>query len=316
MPSGWIRCRRSSTPTSASMPCASATSRKREARFTAAIEIDPAFQVPYSGMARLHCLARLARRGAALDRPGHRTRADANVLSRAQGAHPRATGPDRGRRRRRRSGLLQSRRQPLRGRPGGGAARRDRESPGLLPAIAGDGVRSRLDTGPARPGPDRARRPAVGTPGVRRQDARSPWRDRRPHQRRMGLAPATRGELRPPAARCRGRARAELLRELLSRADEVVAEGVVSVDMLYWMASAHAVMGEKEQALDLLEQAVTRGWRHAWWARHDWNWTGLCGRCTLPRFAREGLTRHLGDPPALRQASDARCSFVQAPATA
>ena len=67
----------------------------------------------------------------------------------------------------------------------------------------------------------------------------------------------------------------DTLRALLARADEVRAEGIVSVDALYWVASAHAILGEREQALDRLEEAVTRGWRHAWWARHDWNWAGL-----------------------------------------
>ncbi|HEX9207650.1 MAG TPA: tetratricopeptide repeat protein [Steroidobacteraceae bacterium] len=65
------------------------------------------------------------------------------------------------------------------------------------------------------------------------------------------------------------------LRELLRRAEEVIAEGIVNVDVLYWMASARVLMGARDQALDLLEQAVTQGWRHAWWARHDWNWTDL-----------------------------------------
>jgi len=34
-------------------------------------------------------------------------------------------------------------------------------------------------------------------------------------------------------------------------------------------------MGETGRALEILEEAVRRGWRHAWWARHDWNWAGL-----------------------------------------
>jgi TolB-like protein/Tfp pilus assembly protein PilF len=67
----------------------------------------------------------------------------------------------------------------------------------------------------------------------------------------------------------------DTLRNLLARVDELREEGIVSVDALYWVASAHAVMGENEQALDRLEEAVTRGWRHAWWARHDWNWADL-----------------------------------------
>ena len=69
----------------------------------------------------------------------------------------------------------------------------------------------------------------------------------------------------------------EILGELLESAEAVLAQGVVSVDALYWMASAQAVMGEKELALQLLEQAVRQGWRHAWWARHDWNWAALAG---------------------------------------
>ena len=69
----------------------------------------------------------------------------------------------------------------------------------------------------------------------------------------------------------------EILGELLESAEAVLVQGVVSVDALYWMASAQAVMGEKELALQLLEQAVRLGWRHAWWARHDWNWAALAG---------------------------------------
>jgi hypothetical protein len=53
------------------------------------------------------------------------------------------------------------------------------------------------------------------------------------------------------------------------------AVGIVNVDVLYLVASAHAVMGERERALAVLEQAVELGWRHAWWARHDWNWSAL-----------------------------------------
>jgi tetratricopeptide (TPR) repeat protein len=67
----------------------------------------------------------------------------------------------------------------------------------------------------------------------------------------------------------------DTLRTLVARADEIRADGIVSVDALYWVASAHAVLGESEQALDRLEEAGTRGWRHAWWARHDWNWSAL-----------------------------------------
>ena len=73
----------------------------------------------------------------------------------------------------------------------------------------------------------------------------------------------------------------EALHELQARADELRAEGIVNADALYCTASAYAVMGETERALELLDEAVNRGWRHAWWARHDWNWSGLADE---PRF--------------------------------
>ena len=80
----------------------------------------------------------------------------------------------------------------------------------------------------------------------------------------------------------------ETLRELLGSAEAVLAQGVVSVDVLYWIASAHAVMGEAELALRVLEQAVQQGWRHAWWARHDWNWAALAGEPRLRDLLARG----------------------------
>jgi hypothetical protein len=35
------------------------------------------------------------------------------------------------------------------------------------------------------------------------------------------------------------------------------------------------VIGPRERALQRLEEAIERGWRHAWWARHDWNISSL-----------------------------------------
>jgi TolB-like protein/Flp pilus assembly protein TadD len=67
----------------------------------------------------------------------------------------------------------------------------------------------------------------------------------------------------------------DALLAVVSHAEELQAVGIVNVDVLYLVASAHAVMGERERALAVLEQAVELGWRHAWWARHDWNWSAL-----------------------------------------
>jgi tetratricopeptide (TPR) repeat protein len=67
----------------------------------------------------------------------------------------------------------------------------------------------------------------------------------------------------------------EGLHQLIARVDELSAEGILNVDAQYLVASAHAVAGEHDRALDVLQQATERGWRHAWWARHDWNWASL-----------------------------------------
>lgn len=77
------------------------------------------------------------------------------------------------------------------------------------------------------------------------------------------------------------------LQALIARAEELRADGIVNVDAEYWVASAHVVMGETARALEILEEALGRGWRHAWWARHDWNWASLEGN---PRY-RELLAR-------------------------
>ena len=66
-----------------------------------------------------------------------------------------------------------------------------------------------------------------------------------------------------------------VLHDLFVRAEELRADGILNVDVLYWVASAQAVLGDRDRALEILEEAVERGWRHAWWARHDWNWSGL-----------------------------------------
>ena len=65
------------------------------------------------------------------------------------------------------------------------------------------------------------------------------------------------------------------LLELIARTEELRAAGIVNADALYWVASARAVLGESERALATLDEAVQHGWRHAWWARHDWNWSAL-----------------------------------------
>lgn len=77
------------------------------------------------------------------------------------------------------------------------------------------------------------------------------------------------------------------LERLLVQLDEVRSQGIVNMDLSYWAVSAHAVLGRSDLALSRLEEAIDRGWRHAWWARHDWNVSSLAGD---PRY-RELLRR-------------------------
>jgi len=57
----------------------------------------------------------------------------------------------------------------------------------------------------------------------------------------------------------------------------MAAQGIINTYMQYWVASIHAVLGRRDLALETLDDALERGWRHAWWARHDWNMESLAG---------------------------------------
>jgi hypothetical protein len=58
--------------------------------------------------------------------------------------------------------------------------------------------------------------------------------------------------------------------------------------MLYWGACAHAAAGQPALALGQLEEAVSRGWRHAWWARHDWNLRAVADRAAFRELLARG----------------------------
>ena len=60
------------------------------------------------------------------------------------------------------------------------------------------------------------------------------------------------------------------------------------MDLSYWAASAHAVLGRSDVALQRLDEAIGRGWRHAWWARHDWNMSSLADDSRYGELLRRG----------------------------
>ncbi|HET7204308.1 MAG TPA: tetratricopeptide repeat protein [Steroidobacteraceae bacterium] len=77
------------------------------------------------------------------------------------------------------------------------------------------------------------------------------------------------------------RAREEL-ENFVSRAERLLAQGIVSGEVRYWTATACLLLGRVEQAADHLQVAVDGGWRHGWWARLDWN---LLPSLSDPRIA-------------------------------
>jgi tetratricopeptide (TPR) repeat protein len=66
-------------------------------------------------------------------------------------------------------------------------------------------------------------------------------------------------------------------RQMLAEIERVRGEGVVLGDLAYRAAAAHALLGQPEAALAELEEALRRGWRHAWWAQLDGNLRALAG---------------------------------------
>jgi TolB-like protein/Tfp pilus assembly protein PilF len=66
-----------------------------------------------------------------------------------------------------------------------------------------------------------------------------------------------------------------LLEDFVARAERAHADGIVSTDLMYRAATARALLGPGANAAGLLEEAARIGWRDGWWARVDWNAAGL-----------------------------------------
>jgi adenylate cyclase len=244
-----------------------------EARFAAAIEIDPAFQVPYSGMTRLNAARGsldealrwieqaidrapgrafyLARKGLILAQLGRTDEAVAIV----EAACCTPTGN------RFEADLVvglriaSGNRQAI-------ASIADRK---CKPWTAAQYAQALIATGNLTTALEAYTEASPDPRGSIDDLINDEWVWRLPHV-------VNYAHLRMTAGDVRGR---DDLLELIARADELRAQGIVNADVLYWAASAHAVMGRGDHALGTLEDAVRRGWRHAWWARHDWNWRSL-----------------------------------------
>jgi len=78
------------------------------------------------------------------------------------------------------------------------------------------------------------------------------------------------------------------LEQLLAQFEDVRSQGIVNVDLSYWAVSAYAVLGRSDIALQRLDEAIGHGWRHAWWARHDWNMSSLADDSRYRELLRRG----------------------------
>ena len=76
----------------------------------------------------------------------------------------------------------------------------------------------------------------------------------------------------------------ELLEQFVAETDRVRDGGLLNAWILYLAATAHALLGQRDLALTRLEEAIGRGWRHAWWADVDWNASGLAGEPRWPEL--------------------------------
>jgi tetratricopeptide (TPR) repeat protein len=248
-----------------------------EARFRVAMEVDPAFPVPYSGMARL-CMMRgrpsdairwidqaleraptrafyHARKGLILLQLGE-TAAAATQLETARRSSPgNAFASDT----EIALSVVRDDRETLRrlaaGESGQGYSAAQR---GQAQLALGDVAAASVLYEEETPDPRRAVDDVLN----------DEWVWSLPHV-------VTRAHLRIASGDARGRDDLERLWVELRRTR---SDGISHVDLLYWGACAHAAAGEPESALRQLEEAVQRGWRHAWWARHDWNLRALADR--------------------------------------
>lgn len=244
------------------------------ARFTAAIEIDPAFPVSYSGMARLNATrGELEEARQWIDQAIERAPARAFYLARKGllllqlGRVDAATEAITLARSRSPDNLFDAELVI--------ALHMVRGDQDKLQQIAGQpGTRTytaaqRAQTEIALGNHSTARALyAQSTANVRQEIddvINDDWIWRLPHA-------VNRAHLRMQVDHAEGSAEIE---RLLATLAQVWAQKIVNVDTLYLAASAHAVLGQREQALTQLEQAIERGWRHAWWARCDWNMKSL-----------------------------------------
>jgi TolB-like protein/Tfp pilus assembly protein PilF len=243
-------------------------------RFLAAMDIDPVFIVPYNGMERLH-----AARGELREALAWNDRALAKVPTRAY-FHARR-------------GLLLLQLGEPEAAAASIQAACDRESADVLEselAVALHAARS------DRAALERIASGAAGnsfTDAQRAQASLALGRQEQAATLYAQLAPAPELEIndvlsgdwiwRLPHSINHAHLRLRVGDEGGRRALEVYVEGVarfrregiVNSDLLYRSASALWLLGRQEQALNALEEAIHIGWRHAWWARVDWNFEGL-----------------------------------------
>ena len=78
------------------------------------------------------------------------------------------------------------------------------------------------------------------------------------------------------------------LREFIEAAQALDRESIWNGDVQYWAATAHALLGDVDRGVEVLRAAVEGGWRHAWWARLDWNLAGHLDDARIAALLQHG----------------------------
>jgi len=65
------------------------------------------------------------------------------------------------------------------------------------------------------------------------------------------------------------------LEQFLEDLSAFAGQGIVNPLATYWAACAHGLLGNPQQAQELLAKARQAGWDHRWWEQRDWNFNSL-----------------------------------------
>jgi TolB-like protein/Tfp pilus assembly protein PilF len=81
------------------------------------------------------------------------------------------------------------------------------------------------------------------------------------------------------------------LEQYLREVERLRSTGIWNPDVSYGAATAQALLGRREQAAEQLAEGMRSGWHQAWWARVDWNVADLAGDARWLEILRRATER-------------------------